>query len=391
MIRKIKFSNFYSFAGEQEIDFTANEKKTSYDYASSVSGKGKITKVAAFIGPNASGKSNVMRAFGFIKHFAITAKKPDGLGIPTHSFFDNDKSSQFYLEFETGEKVFYYNFEIKGGVVISEKLEYSASDAEKSEIFAREKNEIKHGKLLIEDEEILKSKYVNEPKDISYLSFLRFARNTPIVEQVYGYMFDNLIPAINEQGDSRTMVDEFNILAIYENNPKLKKEIEEFMRNFDLGLSGFRINKKVEKDRTSYSLFGTHNIDGQKKELLFVYESKGTRSLLFVLAPIFIALRNNGVAIIDELETGLHPEAVSRLVQYFVDENEEGRSQLIFNSHSLDVMRRLDMHQVYLVSKDEECKSEVKRLNESDDARSDANHLGKYLTGMYGAFPKIRV
>ena len=49
------------------------------------------------------------------------------------------------------------------------------------------------------------------------------------------------------------------------------------------------------------------------------------------------------------------------------------------------------MHQMYLVEKNNNSESHVYRLNQIKGIRSDDNFLSKYMTGAYGAFPKIRV
>ena len=90
MIRKVKFSNFYSFNKEQEIDFLAKKKKT-YDYYQSQTGD-RVTKSAGFIGGNASGKTNVMRLFSFFRYFACESSKDESAGalaIAYKTFFNN--------------------------------------------------------------------------------------------------------------------------------------------------------------------------------------------------------------------------------------------------------------------------------------------------------------
>src|SRR3989338_8804599 len=98
MIRAVRFSNFYSFNEEQEISFVAKKKKT-YDYFTSKSDD-QITKVAGFIGGNASGKTNVMRFFSFISYLACRRVDDDFSLIPDiarKTFFNNIKPSKFYI------------------------------------------------------------------------------------------------------------------------------------------------------------------------------------------------------------------------------------------------------------------------------------------------------
>ena len=68
-----------------------------------------------------------------------------------------------------------------------------------------------------------------------------------------------------------------------------------------------------------------------------------------------------------------------------------GKAQLIFSSHSFNFMNKLDMHQINLVQKNSKSESLVYSLNQVEGIRSDDNFLNKYMTGTYGAFPKIRV
>ena len=109
------------------------------------------------------------------------------------------------------------------------------------------------------------------------------------------------------------------------------------------------------------------------------------------MASILYALKHNSVVVIDEIETGLHPEAINKLLLYFIDQNKEGKAQLIFSSHYLGFMSRLDMHQIYLTDKNKKGESRVIRLNEVEGVRSDENFYSKYMTGVYGSFPKIRI
>jgi hypothetical protein len=54
-------------------------------------------------------------------------------------------------------------------------------------------------------------------------------------------------------------------------------------------------------------------------------------------------------------------------------------------------MNKLDMHQIFLTQKNDDGESLVYRLNDIEGIRTDENFLAKYMTGAYGAFPKIRI
>ena len=63
MILQFKVKNFLSIREEQTLDFTASADKTYEDYAV-VKIKGvRISKLGVVYGPNASGKSNILKAW----------------------------------------------------------------------------------------------------------------------------------------------------------------------------------------------------------------------------------------------------------------------------------------------------------------------------------------
>ena len=388
MIRKIRFSNFYSFKGVQEINFLATKKK-AYSYTSTKS-NGYITKVAAFIGGNASGKTNVMRLFSFLSYFICMSSKDNTIplsSIAFKTFYNNKKKSDFYIEYEDDNKIFYYQLQIKDNVVIREELQFKKliKNAKKTKLFLRELSNVSYfNKRYFEDFPV---KFVKNIRlDVSLIAFLKSNYNLRIINNVYDYFF-KFQTNINEKGEISNRAHQFKTLELYLKDEDLKGSMELFIRHFDLGLSGF----EIKKEEYSILVRGIHSIKGKNNKLDFIYESRGTQSLFFTLANIFTAIKNDTVVVIDEIESGLHPEAINKLVSYIMDENEKHKAQIIFSSNSLGFMSKLDMHQLFLTEKDVDGESIVYRLNEVDGVRSDENFLTKYMSGAYGGFPKIRV
>jgi uncharacterized protein len=392
MIRKVKFSNFYSFDKEQEIDFLANKKKT-YDYYQSKTGD-QITKVAGFIGGNASGKTNVMRLFSFFRYFACESSKDESAGaldVAYKTFFNNEKPSNFYIEFEIEDAIFFYAFGIENNSIRKESLQTKRKEkgAKKIEIFSRNSNNIEKlhkgffSKFPIEFLKKIRA-------DVSLLAFLKAHYNIDIINKVFNY-FEGFKTNINERGEINNIINQINSLELYLKDEQLKQKMEDFICKFDIGLNNFIIKKEVKDQKFRISVKGVHTTKEKNNMLDFTYESRGTQSLFFTLANILSGLKDSNVIIIDEIESGFHPEALNKIINYFIDENEDKKAQIIFSSHSLGFMNKLDMHQMYLVEKNNDSESHVYRLNQVHGIRSDDNFLSKYMTGAYGAFPKIRV
>jgi hypothetical protein len=396
MIRKVKFSNFYSFYKEQEISFLARKKKT-YDYYFSESGY-QISKIASFAGGNASGKTNVMRLFSFLAFF-VCRKVDDNQNLVSKieykTFFNNKEKSNFYVEFEINSSIFYYTFSIFKDNILEEKLEFKEikKGARVKTVFYRK------GKTLkFLDEGLFKNISIELlPQirgDVSFISFFKLSQyKVDIIDTVYDYFF-GFRSNINEKGQNLIHYPSFQgkVLGTYLKDKDLMKQAENFLSNFDLGLSGFEIKKEKKEDGDKLIVSGVHSTRMKNNRLGFLYESSGTRSLFFTLANILNALKHGNVVIIDEIESGLHPEALSKIINYFINENEKGQAQLIFSSHSFNFMKRLDMHQIFLLEKNNNGESKMISLSEIRGVvRSDENFLSKYMSGAYGAFPKIRV
>ena len=392
MIRKIKFKNFYSFKEENEINFLA-KKKASYSYFHSKTDD-YITKIATFIGSNASGKTNVMRLFSFLGYFICTGSKRDSVltnNVGFKTYFSNSEPSTFEVEFEDKDRIFYYSLTVVDNTVMEEDLAVKKIEkhAKKVKVFTRKRDNIET--LNINFFKDFSKKFIKNIRlDVSLVGFLKAHYNIEIINDIYEY-FHNLKTNVNERGYKNTPYHKFETYELYVDDKELKNSMEDFVRNFDLGLEGFKIEKKDEKDIRSISLTGLHTTEDGEKELDYEYESQGTKSLLLLYANIITALRNNSIVIVDEIEEGIHPEALNKLISYIIDENAETKAQIIFSSHSLEFMNKLDMHQIFLTEKDGNGKSNVYRLNEVEGIRSDENFLRKYMSGAYGAFPKIRI
>jgi len=393
MIRKVKFSNFYSFNKEQEINFLTKKKRT-YDYYQSETGD-QITKVAGFVGGNASGKTNVMRFFSFLSYFVCRKTNDESSFVPDiayKTFFNNNEPSTFYIEFENKGSIFFYDFVIKKNVVLKESLHIKKiqKNSKKIRIFLRQAGAIES----LNDEYFKNISIDKLPKIKESVSFIAFIENlvygVDIISSVYNY-FLGFKTNINEKGETNHLGHQIKTLDIYLKDVGLKEKMENFICHFDVGLKGFEIKKETEERGYSISVQGIHATSEKNNKLDIKYESKGTQSLFFTIADILSALKNNNIVIIDEIESGFHPEALNKLIAYFIDENKDKNAQIIFSSHSLGFMNKLDMHQIFLVEKNKNGESHTYRLNEVEDIRTDENFLAKYMTGAYGAFPKIRV
>jgi len=197
-------------------------------------------------------------------------------------------------------------------------------------------------------------------------------------------------------------MDLFNASLFFFENTALKQRMETLLRDLDFGLSGVEIKKldlalpseaklpENMKALLQYQAFGVHTLkDGSKHELHMTQESNGTQTAFKQLRYLLSVLANGGIAVIDELESDMHPHMIQPLLDLFASPyTNPHKAQIIFTSHSIEVMGLLGKSQVFLVEK-KNCESEAWRLDTMAGVRSQDNLYAKYMSGAYGAVPQL--
>lgn len=387
MIRYIKFKNFYSFKDEQLIDFRVSGKKSPV-YYESYDGT-QISKIAGFVGPNASGKTNAMRAFGFLAFFfaANEKKNPDFTPLKLYSFSD-EKTCDIEVEFETNTHIFRYWLSIGKGYVVSERMELKLLEhgSRYARLYSRDGNGVTYlsPKFFtgVTDKNLKKL-----PKDVSVCAYLNANYDIDVLQELFAY-FVTLNVNFAESGYSFTADEGVSMaMSMYLENPDIKEEMEEIIAGFDdVGIESFDFR---EVDENTFEIDAMHKVGEKTYPLSMDYESKGTKALFCEIGRILFFFKMGSIMVADEIETGLHPEAVNKLISFISELIEDEKKQFIFSSHSFEFMKKFDSQQIFLVEK-EDNKSSVFRLDELK-LRSEDNYYSKYLSGAYGAFPKIRI
>src|ERR1700722_3536210 len=127
MLLKFRFSNFRSFRTEQELSLVASKLAGSGDGLFSPPGLGEqVLPVAAIYGANASGKTAVIRALGFIADvvkWSHTNWLPDA-PVPVEPFVAEAKEapSEFVADFLLAGIRHQYGFAANAQAILREWL-----------------------------------------------------------------------------------------------------------------------------------------------------------------------------------------------------------------------------------------------------------------------------
>lgn len=415
MISYIKAKNCFSFLDEVLIDFRVNNKAPdTQKYVQSSFDEYRVSKMLSIIGPNASGKSNLLRIVYFLKWFLVASfgKKPD-THVPLEPFrlkmgpFD---PAEIEVEFETGKTVYRYKVTMSN-VVLSEQLDalYFGDKNEDRErrrfrtLFNREYDAKKDEYIVSSNADFALSDGVAEiskkRKNASLISAAIFSdheKSIPI-KNYWSKVHTNI-----KQFGSKVMPVEIQIFEtakFYYNHAEYLTAAEKIIAKCDLGLVGLKVEKLnvptgsqgESQDRELYLPYGKHRgMDGIEIEFPFHMESSGSQRIFVLLSSLLPVLKNGGVAVIDELEADLHPNLLPAILDLFVSPQSNPKSaQLVFTCHATPMLNVLDKYQIVIVEKDEEGISEAWRLDEVEGVRNDDNFYSKYSSGAFGGIPEI--
>lgn len=403
MIHQFKVKNFSSFADEACVDFTVGKGAPNTDAFVTTPFGDRLSKLMVVIGPNGSGKTNLLKALVFLRwfmlhSFADSAKEGENFFLPFLGAVT--KKSSFSVQFSLAEKIYKYEIDFTLGGVLKEAL-YFQNKRGFSYIFkCNRDNSLSNLKIKIQDLEGVSTEYLKPMmrKNCSFFSLLNQMGENPLAK--IATYFDIFTTNVNVGSNIDPFLGHLNfelpqIEKYYSDNSSALKWASQQLVSLDFGLSDINIHKipkadGAEESADSYLTLANHSSDGNEFQLPLVCESRGTKKLYVLLGKLYAVLQNGGIAVLDEFEADLHPNLLASLLELFIaPETNPLNAQLFFSCHAPEVLTQLDKTQVLLVEKDDDCRSEAWRLDSVKGVRRDDNLYAKYMSGAYAAVPRI--
>ena len=405
MIRKVTFKNFCSLRNSGEWDLTAGESTPIDDSFASTNKGDHVSLLCGVFGPNASGKTNLLKTLAFLNFFlrgSYREQDAESL-IPIDGFLGNDAPVELGLEFEGAGQIYRYEVKLTAVRILEERLRlfYPKTRSFRSLLLRKAG---KRSPLLSQpgggsftDLGALRELLQDRPNaSVIAAGFLTGRQEFKKLDQALGH-FETNVDRMGKKdlGSASHTKQLIDCAKYFRENEHLLEDVEDHLKQADLGVSGFEIrdlelvNEEKGTTKNVPFPFVRHDSADGGFVLPMTQESSGTRRIFTLLRRFLPVLMNGGIAVIDEMESDLHPHLIPMLLDLFVDpDTNPKRAQLVFTCHHVEALNRLAKEQIVFVDKNELNESEVFRLSECRGVRRDENYFANYNAGRYGATPE---
>ena len=427
MIHSFSCKNFYSFKNKAEISFVVDKKAPDTNiYVTAPSGT-RLSKIGVVVGPNASGKTHLLRVPAFFAWFLVNSIKsePDApINIMPFKLDNksNNKPINLSVTFEVGQdkNIYTYNLSLTCARVIKEELQVKRLVTQRrrtTTLFYREWD-TKKQQYTIKDNGFGLSEGVKNslrPNVSVILTASRFnhQESQKIVDAWNEYAGNVTVRGWDEDHTTGASKNRHFVKALdrYIEYPDLKKKVEEFIQTVERNFDSFEIQKSESGE---YFVKGIYTIKDftkppvqvgdkstQKYAIGIQSESAGIKQLITMLAFIFVAIDdkylangtkklNNTLTVIDEFDDSAHPDLSDEVLYLFIaPEDNRNNAQILLTTHNHLLFHRVDKYNIFIVEKDDAGESTVTRLSDIEDVRLGDNYFAKYIAGDYGGLPDV--
>ena len=407
MIVDFSISNFLSVKNEQVLNFYV---ETSQNHLpcnfSDYDGKLQVLRTAGIFGANASGKSNILKAFGALRWLINkSGDQSEGQEIPAYEPHLLSKVSAsgpvaFDVEFivPSGAR-FRYTISFTQERILTESLR-TFSNRREALVFQRNETDtwetIKFG-----------STYTGGIKRHAFFrnnSYLSKAGNTAsapkMIREVFNYFrsqtfigpnHGTMVPGFHKNEGTRHAVS--SLIAFADTGiDKITDEKNKSAGNFSFPDDLPKEMKEAMLEKNSLK-FWHRTEDGSSIPFERHMESDGTIRLFEFLPVILHTLSSGEVLVVDDLDAHLHSHLIRTVLDLFHDDevNTNG-AQLIFSTHDTNVLSQDHMRreQIWFTEKNNGM-TEVVCLDEFDkqQVRHNSPFYAFYNDGRLGSVPQI--
>lgn len=414
MLLEFRVRNYRSIREEQALKLVASngDKELAATHLAPTGLKSlpHAIRSAVVYGPNASGKSTLLRALDYMR--AVVAESATviqpGATYNVQPFKLDEtyakQPTEFEITFLLNGVRHQYAFAMTPQRIVSESLVVYRT-SKPTQWFSRR---------LGDDDETYEyefSTHLTGPRKLwqestrSNALFLSTAAqlNSDLLSPVFRWIVESIVflPA-------HAMVNHDFTTAML-GTPDGRAEIRDFLSTADISIADVQaVPRKGLKNQVVFQAGKLAHSGSEEVEFLVPVfqhstpkgnasfelqdESEGTQRLYALAAPVLDVLRGGRILVVDELDSSLHTLLVRRLISMFHDPslNKNG-AQLVFTTHDTSLLDHtlFRRDQVWFTEKDSDQATRLYPLTDFSPRKHEAWERG-YLTGRYGAVPFFR-
>ena len=443
MLVKLSVENFKSFDQKEELSMISSSKMQGNKSHRVKIKQTQLLKNAIVYGANASGKSNLVVVFNFIK-----AALMEGLPVGSANDFcrnrqeNKNRESVFEIQFTVGDTFYAYGFSaiLSQRRITEEWLYELMQDGSAHQLFIREGSNAPVLGETVKLSASEKSRFGVYSEDFAgqdaqlFLTEMNRGKKYPensrltFFVEAFSWIMNNIIVINPNMGISNT--------EAYYNDESLDN-ISKLIQTFDTGVTEIRtrqitideMGKMIPAEvvqgifsqlkaqlqmsnlpsiqmtwRVEGGFFNIRIREGEEPEIStlvlrhgksvfdfnFSEESDGTKRL-FDLIDMLLTERPDTVFVVDELERSLHPKLTEHFLKLFMEAHDGVRMQLVFTTHEDTIMDQslFRRDEIWFVERDADNASKIYSLDRFKE-RYDKKLSKAYLEGRYGAIPVFR-
>lgn len=428
MLLRLKIRNFLSFFEETVFDMYPNPKRASFPNHIYGEMRVPLLKQAAIYGANGSGKSNFIKAIGFIKSFVTDEDFLKKVDLDEYIFqltIVKQSKISFEIEFFIKEKYFVYKLEIDKKKIQESLSQSGLGKTTDKLLFKRNGSEIISGylgnessakQLLTMNSQSsllpLNQKFPVLTSEDVKLAFEWFEKKLEIITinstipalidlmskqtallHLTNEIFENIGVGINAVKIADTPFDQW--MTDNKNAKNLQQIMEKDPLTANTGILGmennrnvFTISLKKGIKTVQEFLFEQMGQSSFKKEMKITAQSDGTVRLLTLIPAIYEAVNQQKVVFVDEIDNSIHPNLMFSLLQFYGTKQSKG--QLIYTTHTTRLLNQQELlrpDEIWMTEK-ENGNSKMYSINEFK-IHNTINLENGYLDGRYGAVPQL--
>lgn len=422
MIIDFTVENYRSFRERTTLSLIAAPERKSdpdQDLANviNVNERLRLLRTVAIYGANASGKSNIGKAFHNFREAILESTDSDfDLDLDPFLFSTSSNNTPILIEsrFIVDSVCYRYGFSVLNNRFVKEWL-YASHSAWESKLFERIENTVSRGRNFREGSAFLESDVFTNPSSL-FLTQCSKIKGGTISKKIVDFIGNNfrLVSGLHEVSLRRYTIDCLE-------NGRYLSGIQKLVKLADIGISDFhladesdvrsklvtpdeipeKLKQMIEKQIISdlrltakHIVFDEDNQPNGEKEFPFsMTESQGTQKLFAFAGPILNTLHNGHTLFVDEIDAKLHPLITQAIVKLFQSSQTNPRNaQLIFITHDTNLLMCNDFRrdQIWFTEKDNFGASHLYSLSDFKvSTRSGSNLEKDYIDGRFGAIPFI--